>query len=397
MRSALAALLVLCAAVPSSAETCLVLPFHNLSSDPNLSWIGESLSASVQEALASEGIIVLDRQAREEAFRRLSVRPAVQLTRATIVRIGESLDADQVIYGTFGFTEPGDPALRKIQGTLRVEAHVLNLRKTSQGPQFSETGALEDLARLQNHLAWQSLRIVMPDSAPSEEAFRASRPVIRVDAIESFIRGLLSPAPDSKLRLISQAARLDPRYSQAHFELGRIHFNQKSWKAASESFLKVPASDVFFREATFFLGLCRYRLGEFTSAAKAFQTVAESVPLNEVWNNLGAAQSRSSQSEALASFQKALEGDPGDPDYHFNVGYLLFRKGELDEAAERFRAVLDRRPDDTEATTLLGRSLKKVPGKIVPTLPDGLERLKESYEESVWLQLKAVLEPRRSK
>jgi Flp pilus assembly protein TadD len=127
----------------------------------------------------------------------------------------------------------------------------------------------------------------------------------------------------------------------------------------------------------------------------AFRTVVKNVPLNEVWNNLGAAQSRRNDPDALASFEKAVEGDPADPDYQFNAGYALLRRGENEKAAERFRAVLDRRPDDAEATAMLGRSLRKTPARSAPAPSEGVERLKETYEESAWLQLKSLVEPKR--
>jgi TolB-like protein len=57
------------------AETVLVLPFFNQSNSANLDWIGESIAENVREALASEGLLVLDREDRLEAFRRLSVHP----------------------------------------------------------------------------------------------------------------------------------------------------------------------------------------------------------------------------------------------------------------------------------------------------------------------------------
>jgi cytochrome c-type biogenesis protein CcmH/NrfG len=97
---------------------------------------------------------------------------------------------------------------------------------------------------------------------------------------------------------------------------------------------------------------------------------------------------------SLDNFRKALEGDPGDPDYHFNVGLALFRAGRFDEAAESFRAVLDRTPEDAEAIAMLGRALQK-PSARRSAIPDPPERVKETFEESAWLQLKAVLQPRR--
>jgi tetratricopeptide (TPR) repeat protein len=93
-----------------------------------------------------------------------------------------------------------------------------------------------------------------------------------------------------------------------------------------------------------------------------------------------------------------LEGDPSDPDYHFNVGYALYKQGNLVAAAEKFRAVLDRNPEDAEATTMLGRCLKSGPtalSKVSDVRADGLERLKKNYEETAYRQLKAVLEPKK--
>ena len=116
------------------------------------------------------------------------------------------------------------------------------------------------------------------------------------------------------------------------------------------------------------------------------------MPLNEVLNNLGAAQSRRNLPEALDSFAKALEGDSSDPVYHFNAGYALWKQGKFEAAAERFRAALDREPSDGEATLMLGRCLKKTPFRPADSR-ENFERLKTNYEESAWWQLKAVLEP----
>jgi len=197
MKKLLAALFCLGAiASPVHAENYLILPFFNLSHDANLQWIGESLAETVRDTLAAEGTIAIDRENREEGFRRLSLRSSTQLTKATILRLGEVLDADQIVYGTFLFTDPAIPGDPKIKGTLRIVAQIIDLKKARQGPELAEIGSLEDLARLQNHLAWQTLQYVSPKSAPSEEEFRSRRPVIRVDAIENYIRGLIAPTLD---------------------------------------------------------------------------------------------------------------------------------------------------------------------------------------------------------
>jgi len=117
------------------------------------------------------------------------------------------------------------------------------------------------------------------------------------------------------------------------------------------------------------------------------------VPLSEVFNNLGAAQNRRNLPQAVESFRKALEGDPNDPMYHFNLGYALWKRGDYAAAADRFRAVLDRQPDDEMATLMLGLSLKKQNTRAGDARLETLERLKNNYEERAYLQLKALVNP----
>src|SRR5580704_5937807 len=85
------------------AETVLVLPFSNQSnsttSSTNVDWIGESISEAVRESLVSEGMLALEREDRLEAFRRLSLKPNAVLTRASVIKAGEALDASEVVYG----------------------------------------------------------------------------------------------------------------------------------------------------------------------------------------------------------------------------------------------------------------------------------------------------------
>ncbi len=193
---------------PAQAATYLVLPFFNVSKNSNLDWIGESLAESVREALSSEGLMALDRDERIEAYSRLSLRPYALLTKASVVKIGEELDAEQVIFGQYD-VKPVPDSPTKSRGSLLITARVLDLKHVKQGPEFREVGALEDLAALQEHLAWQTLRYLKPASAPSEAEFQQRHPAVRVDAVENYTRGLLATNADDKHRFFTQAAHLD--------------------------------------------------------------------------------------------------------------------------------------------------------------------------------------------
>jgi tetratricopeptide (TPR) repeat protein len=403
--------LLLGAAVPAArAETFLVLPFFNVSDYENLSWIGESIAETVREALVAEGVLSIDREERETVYRRLAIRHDGVLTTATVMKVGEALDADQIVFGRFEVLPaqetPPAPAASTTSavnppvpvspsptlGTLRITAQILDLRRVRRGPEFATIGALDDLAALQNHLAWATLQFVLPNSSPSEEEFRKRRPPVRVDAVEQYIRGLLAANVDQKHRFFTAAARLDPRYSQPCFRLGKLHFGKQNYRDAVDWFERVSPADAHFREASYFKGISRFYLADFTGAQAAFAQVAREVPLNEVFNNLGAAQSRLNLPDAIESYRKALEGDSADPVYHFNLGYALWKRSDFTPAADSFRAALDRDPGDEVATTMLGYCLNRTGPRPGDVKTEGLERLKHDYQEDVYLQLRALLQ-----
>jgi tetratricopeptide (TPR) repeat protein len=361
----------------------LPLPFFNHAGSDNMAWIGESIAETLRDAMTPEGVLVLDRADRLEGYRRLSLRSGAELTHASILKIGELLDASQVVYGWYDV-----PA----KGTLRITARILDLKQTVQGPEFGETGPLDDLAILEYRLSWDVLQQLHWKALPPLDQFLQARPPVRLDAVESYIRGLLAAAPDQRHLFFTRSARLDPNYSQPCFQLGKIFWDRKDYKIAAGWLERVSHSDLHYLESQFFLGLCRYNMANFNGAEECFRTVAAAVPLNEVFNDLGAAQSRRNQAgAALSNFRKALEGDTNDPDYQFNVGYCLWRSQQFEEAVESFRAAVERNPEDTEATALLGRALKREGPRPGDPKSEARERLKTNYEEAGFRQLQAEL------
>jgi tetratricopeptide (TPR) repeat protein len=373
------------------AETVLVLPFSNQSNttnSTNVDWIGESISEAVRESLVAEGMLALEREDRLEAFRRLSIRRNALLTRASVIKAGEALDASEVVYGHYDLAPVGPGAGGASRGVLRIGARILNLKRFEQGSELEESGAVEDLAALEARLSWQVLKTLSPKTAPAEDEFLRARPRVRLDALESYIRGLLAANPEQQHRFFMQAARLDAAYSQPCFQLGKSYWAKKDYRVAAGWLGRVRRGDPHYLEAQFFLGLCNYQMGDYTPAVQSFETVAGSVPLNEVYNDLGAAQTRSNLTAAIESFRKALEGDSADPDYHFNLGYALWKAGQFPAAADSFRAVLERNPNDDEAAALLSHAERREPPR---TGSEGHERLKTNYEETAYRQLKAEL------
>jgi len=375
-------------APPVQADATVALPLFNPSKDRSLDWVGESAAENIIEALHGEGLVTLDRIDRAEAYQRLSLRPSVSLSRASIVKIADELDASHAIFGSFEIVR--DPAAK---ATVRLIVRVLDLRKLSQTPDFTEDGLLEDLASLQNRIAWKVLTAIVAKPASAEADFLARQPNVRVDAMENYIRGLLVKDEAARHRFFTQAVRLDPKYSQPCFHLGLHYWEKADYQHAAQWFQRVARTDPHYMQALFYSGICRHYVAEYAAAENAFAIVAAAVPLNEVFCNLGASQLRQGKlAPAIQNFERALEGDPADPDYHFNLAYALWHAKRFDEAADRFRAVLERIPDDRDSTTLLGFCLKREAPRPGDPKQEGLERVKEEYEETVFRQLKSMLE-----
>ncbi len=387
--SRLALALLLFAIAANAAETVAVLPLFNLNhaQASNFDWIGESVAEAVRESLSESGLLVLGREEREEVYRRLSLRTGVVLTKASVLKIGETLDAGTVLFGEFSVNGPAPGP----GSEFKVVIHAIDLRKFRETAVYEQTGLLQNLSQLQLKLSWLLLGNLRPNGTPPETNFLHDHVPVRLDALESYIRGLIATTPDQRTRMFAQAVRIDERFSQPNFQLGRISFGKKDYKTAALHLGRVTRNDSHYLEAAYLLGICRYYEGDFDAAIRQFNALRTEIPINEVFNNLGAALSRKNDPSAFDQFKKALEGDEADPDYWFNSGYSLWKQGQFTQAADRFRAVLDRTSGDQDATVLLGRCLRMDGPRAGDTRTQSLERLKTSFEDSAFRQLQAEL------
>lgn len=377
----------------AAAETVLVLPFENTTKNANLTWIGESIAETAMSELSLAGQLVCNRATRREGFRRLGLRTDAALSKGTVLKVGQVLDADYVLYGSYNL-ELKQPGARLQDGILQISAHIVNLRKFTEGPNISEAGKLTDLSKLEDHLAWQSISFLQPGSAPSFQDLTA-RNSIQVEAKESYIRGLLAQGSEKKMQWLLQAAKLDPSFVKPYFDLGNLALGKRDYQRAADWFRRIPNADPHYFEARFKLGLSSFYLKDFNTAERCFFEISQKIPLNEVFNNLGATQSKLNQTAAAENIRRAIEGDGTDPVYHFNFGVVLWRQGQYEQAANHFRMALERSPEDQEAKRMLELSIQKQSASTFSTsiTQTGPERLKSNFDESAYRQLKAALKP----
>ncbi len=290
-------------ATAPGTRTVLVLPFDNSTHQPGLEWIGEAFPEVLGQRLSTQSLFLISRDDRQYAFDRLGIPVNLHASRATLYRIASQLDADYILLGSYSYDGQ----------TFTASAQVLDMKALRLLPDLVESGPLTELISIQTALAWDVLHQIRPNFSEPRQAFLQRAPAIRLVAFENFIRGVVSSVSSEKIRYLKAAVAFDPNYAQAILLLAKTYFAAHDYEAAAIWFSKLPADDVAFSEANFLLGLCEYHLGHFDRAAAAFMTTAQRVPLTEVLNNIGVAESRRGRHGAADYFQKAVEADPSDP------------------------------------------------------------------------------------
>jgi Flp pilus assembly protein TadD/TolB-like protein len=363
--------LALAQSASSTSQTLLLLPFENASKSPGLEWIGEAFPAVMGEAMASSSLYVVPRADRMYAFDRSGIPTNVRPSHATLFRIGEQLDVDYMILGQYAYDGK----------TFTVTAQLLDVKKLRLSKQLNESGPLATIIEIQTALAWDLLHTMSPDMGMTKNEFIAGTTPVRLDAFENYIRGITAQSRQEKIRKLREAVRLNPSYTMALLQLGRTYYDGRDYEPAALWLSKIPKTDSAAREASFYTGLSYYFLGEYDKAESAFKYLASLFPLTEVYNNLGVVAARRGRKTADDYFQKAVEADPNEADYHFNLGLTLYRNGDLSGAARQAREAVNLRPSDAEIRLLLDA----VNGKEHGRMP--LERIKRNYDETSFRQL----------
>jgi len=380
----------------TAGQTLLVVPFENQSKAPGIEWISDSFPELLQERINSATLFVLPREDRIRAYDRVGIPVELHPSRATLYRIAEQLDVDYVVLGSYRFDGR----------TFTAAAQLLDMRRQRLLPEMNESGPLLQLIDIQTALAWDILHTLHPEISVSRQAYVAAAPVIRLDAFENYVRGVTAPTAEQQVQHFRDAVRLNPTYSEALLQLGKSYYRGRQYEQAVSTLARISESDSLAREANFYLGLAAYYQGDLQRAESALRFVAARLPLAEVYNNLGVVSSRGDRRTAAQYFQKAIDADPTDPDYHFNLAIELYRTGDAAGASRQLRDTLSLKPGDPAAKSLLDAiSLDPTASTqraVVPaTQKTPLERIRGNYDESSFRQLAlkidAVAEQRLAK
>ncbi len=366
----------------------LVLPFDNRSGQPNLNWIGDSFPDTLNQRLGSAGFLPITHDDRLFALDHLGLPVGFRPTRATTIKIAQTLDANYVVVGSY--TVGGTGAAQRIQ----VQAQILEVDKLRLSAPIADSAELPRLFDIENAIAWNIARQIDPHFSVAEQTFLSASAGVRLSAFENYIRGADATSSPERIKRLQAAVKDAPTYAAASLALGKALYTDREYDQAAAILAKVPRTDRLALEANFYLGLARFNAAKYAEAEAAFVFLASRLPLPEVVNDQGVALDRQGK-DGTALFQRASTADPNDPDYHFNLAVAFLRRGDFPNAQREVDLTLKLRPADSEAAQLrtliaAGRTGSK-PANFDPTT-----RLRRTYSEASFRQATFELDQLRA-
>lgn len=370
----------------------LVLPFENHTGQASLDWIGEAFPEIFNRRLTSAGFLPISRTDRLYALDHLGLPQHFQPSRASAIRLAQTLDADYVVFGSYTTTGT----------TLNTTAQVLDVTDLKLDAPLNNQADLTHLLETLNTLAWQVTRQLDPTYAVVEQTFIAADSDLRLDAFENYVRGLTEGSIDERIRHLREAVRLSPHFYPAWLALGKAYFANQNFEQAASTLGHLTKDDPNALEADFYRGLSFFYTGKYMEAEDAFAFDTTRLPLPEVVNNQGVAAARRGK-DGTPLFQQAITADPNDVDYHFNLAVALHRRGDIAGAVREIDQAVKLHPQDTEASAFAvtlhkeqqdpGAAAKVNASLSTPTnAPSGttnkgpLERIKRTYNEAGFRQ-----------
>jgi TolB-like protein/Flp pilus assembly protein TadD len=321
-------------------DSIAVLPFANLSNEPENEYFSDGLAEEVRNQLARvEGLRVA---ARSSSF-------AFKGRHEDVREIGRRLNVASVLEG----------GVRRQAGTVRIDVQLVNAADGYQVWAQSFERQVDDIFKLQTEVACAVIAAVRPKAAaagrpPQEPATQ------NFEAYNLYLLGrhYFHKRTEAALRramdCFRQAIDRDPGYALAYSGLADAYTlastgyygeipQQESIANALPAATKALELAPDLAEAHASLGLIRHNQQEFALAEQSLERAVELNPnytMAHVWRGL-VLTSQGRYREAAAHMREAFRLDPLSPIINTNVGFDVLRFGDAAEAEARFATAIE--------------------------------------------------------
>jgi serine/threonine protein kinase/Tfp pilus assembly protein PilF len=301
--------------------TIAILPFHNMTGDPDLEWmengIQEMLITDVSQSRSLRPVLA-ERIAR--ILEELGKDGESRFDEQTIQVIARTSGADFALHGRF----------IEAEGRLRVDLTLRNSRQGLDSPVRVDGTSTEIFALVDEMTTKVSASLEVD---PWNEGNRplADVSTSSVEAFRTYHQGVqeLQKGSNQTARvLFERTVELDPEFAMAHAKLAQAHFNLGNDSAALQS----------------------------ARRAKAL-VEAQPLPIGERFQiHAIASQIEDDPDSAVTSYRELAGLYPQDPGVLLNLASSLEAQGSLDAAAVEYQKVRDLAPNYGAAVLGLGRA-----------------------------------------
>jgi len=352
--------------LPKQEKSIVVLPFENLSPDPDQEYFSDGLTEEVISDLSKVRILRVISRSSAMAFKG---------TKTTIPEIARRLNVQYVLEGS----------VRKAGNSLRITAQLIDARSDAHIWAEKYSGTLDDVFGIQEKVSRAIVEALKLSLTPEEKPRRPVNP----EAHEAYLKGrfywnkrtgsdahraikyfdqaiekdpsyalayaglasayvilpqyALVPAKETMPKAEAAANRaleLDATLGEAHAVLGLIKTQfEWDWAGAEREFKRAIELDPSYPTAHHWYSNTLRHLGRFDECLVEIKRAQELDPLSLIISSVvGAALHYMRRyDEAIVQCEKTVELDPGFPGAHSMLGYVYEGQGRFDEAIAEFQ------------------------------------------------------------
>ncbi len=337
----------------TKTKAIAVLPFTNMSNDPENEYFSDGLT--------EELILNLSRL---KDIRVVSRTTSMQYkgTKKDVKTIGRELGARYMLEGS----------VRKFQENIRITAQLIDVESDTQLWAEAFKGTLADVFDIQEKVSKQIVDALMVKLTPTEKVVLAKRSTDNPEAFDlnlrarNFLTRLSKNDINAAIQLFNRAIELDVRYAAAYAGLSEsyasLYFNFERngvWLEKSvEAGLKALAYDPTLSEAYASLALAYFNQKSIDEAITAGHRATELDPNNHIafWILGRIYHSTDRDRESVELFKRAISLNPDFYSAYSDLQMVYERLGETEkwhdmqqQSSDMYPRYLSKHPEDARA------------------------------------------------
>jgi serine/threonine-protein kinase len=315
--------------------TLAVLPFKNLSNNPESSFYEFALADAVITELARIRSLVVRPSSVMSKYQGQAVDPA---------DVGRELNVDAVL--SAGFIAAGE--------RFRVNAQLLDIKTGEIIWSDRVDASARDIIAVQDEITKSIVDGLRLELSPDEQAGLAQPATVNAEAYEEYLRGrdrfarfifrsVSADDCDAAIEHFSRAIELDPEFGLAHDGLGACHVNRvfkglggaEDFERAEAAFNKALTIDPNIIEARMLMVFVYLWRGQKQKAREEVGRMRREAPNEAVVHFVKATLHRldGEYDRALRSYDRLVHLDPASfVVVSYNRALIFLYKGKLDEA-----------------------------------------------------------------